>query len=335
MSAIGRRTTLFSWIAMVLFTIVLSVFIGLRFEVGKDWHQYVYLYDLLGSMSLGEALMTTDSGYALMNWIFGQQDMGPNSVFLVCAIILSVGIFLFAKETPYPWMAIAVAIPHIVTVMAMDHVRQATAVGFILIGLAYLARDRVWPFLICVLLGAMFHRTSIIVFAFGMVLISKNKFLIYPIFAAAGAVMFQSLLSDRLDLYSSRYIESEFYGSRGALLRLLLNAMPAVGFLVFRKRMVMNPKYLKVMTYMAWTSILLVVILPLSPSPVIIDRLGKYFLPVQMLFFPYFLSIFRGYGVRCAIAAVMTFYLFFTQVYWLSKSPLAQDYWMPYQNLSF
>ena len=218
--------------------------------------------------------------------------------------------------------------------MAMDHVRQTTALGFILIGLAYLARDRVWPFLICVLLGAMFHRTSIIVFAFGAVLISKNKFLIYPIFAAAGAVMFQSLLSDRLDLYSARYLDSDTR-SRGAILRLLLNAIPSAAFLIFRSRMGINPKFEKVMTYMAWAAILMVVILPVSPSSVIIDRLGKYFLPVQMLVFPFFLSICQGYIVRLAVAALMSLYLLVTQVYWLAKSPLAQDYWMPYENLLF
>lgn len=331
-SALDRRATLLGWALMGLFSITLCFFIGFRSEVGKDWFQYNYIYDVIAEMPLGAALDFTDLGYAWLNWVSHQMGFGITGVFLICAVILVVGIVMFAAQTPYPWVAMAVTMPHIVTVMAMDHVRQTTALGFILIGLALLARDKVWAFLICVVLGALFHRTGIIVFAFGLVLVTKNRALLYPAFLIIAGTMIQYMLSDRLDVYSSRYLESEA-GSRGALIRLVVNAVPAIAFLWLRNRMELPPKFRKVMTIMAWAAIVSVVIMPVSPSTVVIDRLGKYFLPVQILFFPMFLARFQGFLVRGLIAGLLVLYLAVTQIYWLSTSQLAQNYWLPYRIL--
>ncbi|WP_247744272.1 EpsG family protein [Ruegeria sp. R14_0] len=319
---------------LVFFGMVLSLFIGLRFEVGKDWVQYNYLYEVISDEPFIQAVGVTDLGYSLINWLSYQIGFGIAGVFLFCAIVLAVGIVMFALRTPYPWIAVAATMPHIVTVMAMDHVRQATALGIILIGLAYLDRRKVWTFLACIVLAALFHRTAIILMGFGVVLVSKNRALLYPTFLAIAAIVIQYMLSDRLDIYSSRYLESEA-GSRGALLRLFLNALPAAGFLVIQNRLNISPQLRKVLVLMAWAAVICFVAMPLSPSTVVVDRIGKYFLPVQIFFFSYFVTMFYGAVARAAVALLIVSYLMFTQVYWLAKSDLAQNFWVPYKMVGF
>ncbi|WP_109317296.1 EpsG family protein [Pseudovibrio ascidiaceicola] len=329
LSVFDRRTSVLSWSVLVSFAIALSAFIGFRFEVGKDWIQYNYIFKLITELPFIDAMDLTDAGYSFLNWLSHQLGFGISAVFFFCAVVLVVGLMMFAAMTPYPWLAMAVAMPHIVTIMAMDHIRQTTALGFILIGLAFLKRDRVWVFLGCIVLGALFHRTAIICLIFGLLLVQKNRLLLYPAVLGISALLMEFLLADQIGVYILRYVETSA-GSRGALIRLLLNALPAVGFLIYGKYANLPPRIDKVMKAMAWAAVFSLILLPLLPSPVIIDRIGKYFLPVQILFFPLIVSLLRGYAFRFIATSLICAYLFLTQFYWLYTSELA-DFWVPYK----
>lgn len=333
LSVFDRRTSVLSWSVLASFAIALSAFIGFRFEVGKDWIQYNYIFKLITELPFIDAMDLTDVGYSFVNWLSHQLGFGVSAVFFFCAVVLVVGLMMFAAMTPYPWLAMAVAMPHIVTIMAMDHIRQTTALGFILIGLAFLKRDRVWVFLACIVLGALFHRTAIICLVFGLVLVERNRLLLYPAVLGFSALLMEFLLADQIGVYILRYVETSA-GSRGALIRLLLNALPAVGFLIYGKYANLPPKLDKVMKAMAWAAVFSLLLLPLLPSPVIIDRIGKYFLPVQILLFPLIVSLLRGYAIRFIATSLICAYLLLTQFYWLYTSELA-DFWVPYKMAQF
>ncbi|EEA96970.1 conserved hypothetical protein [Pseudovibrio sp. JE062] len=333
LSVLDRRTSVLSWTVLASFAIALSAFIGFRFEVGKDWIQYNYIFKLITELPFVEAMDFTDVGYSFINWLAFQLGFGISAVFFFCAVVLVVGLMMFAALTPYPWLAMAIAMPHIVTIMAMDHIRQTTTLGFILIGLALLARDRVWAFMGCIVLGALFHRTGIMCLVFGLFLVQKNRLLLYPAVLGISAILMKFLLADQIGVYFLRYVETSA-GSRGALIRLLLNALPAVGFLIYGKYANLPEKLDKVMRAMAWAAVISLLVLPLLPSAVIIDRIGKYFLPVQILFFPLLVSLLHGYALRFIATSLLCAYLFLTQFYWLYTSELA-DYWVPYKMTQF
>ena len=59
------------------------------------------------------------------------------------------------------------------------------------------------------------------------------------------------MLSDRLDIYASRYFLTEA-ASRAALIRLVLNAIPAAACLMLCNRMDRPDEFRKVITIMAW-----------------------------------------------------------------------------------
>lgn len=159
----------------------------------------------------------------------------------------------------------------------------------------------------------------------------RNNKLIY--FAGAAVLVF-SLWSvafeGRYEIYASRYIETSA-DSRGAMLRVLVTALPALGYLLIRHRLRVPEKFERMLTILAWCSMVAVIALPVFPSTVAIDRLAKYFLPLHLFFFPAFSSLFTTKYYRALLVFLFVLYFSFVQFYWLFSSPLARAYWLPYQ----
>ena len=61
-----------------------------------------------------------------------------------------------------------------------------------------------------------------------------------------------------------------------------MNAIPGVLFLVFRKRFQLTLEQRSFWTWMAWSSLLFLVLLFLSPSSTAIDRVALYWIPLQL-----------------------------------------------------
>ena len=77
----------------------------------------------------------------LLNWFAGQNELGIWFVNTICGGIFSYGLIAFARSQPRPWLALAVAVPYLIIVVAMGYTRQAAAIGFVMLGLSALAKD--------------------------------------------------------------------------------------------------------------------------------------------------------------------------------------------------
>jgi hypothetical protein len=77
------------------------------------------------------------------------------------------------------------------------------------------------------------------------------------------------------------YIESE-YQSSGALIRIAMNALPAALFLLFRKRFQLSVEQRSFWGLMAWSALLLIALLAVSPSSTAVDRIALYWIPLQL-----------------------------------------------------
>ena len=77
------------------------------------------------------------------------------------------------------------------------------------------------------------------------------------------------------------YIESE-YQSSGAEIRIAMNAIPGILFLLFRKRFQLSNEQRSFWTWMALVALLFVVLLIVSPSSTAVDRVALYWIPLQL-----------------------------------------------------
>ena len=118
--------------ATLLFTlacIATVVMIGFRVDVGGDRYTYLEFYKRMNLYPLSRAIGMGDPSYALLNWTVRRADLGMWLVNTVCAAIFVAGLGKFALRQPNPWLAMLIAVPYLIIVVAMGYTRQAAALG--------------------------------------------------------------------------------------------------------------------------------------------------------------------------------------------------------------
>ena len=308
--------------------VLLVLMIGLRHEVGGDWNSYVEHVEMVKNVSLQEALSASkDPAASLVNWLAAETGLGIYFVNTVCAALFALGLLAFCRAQPRPWLALVVAMPYLVTVVAMGYTRQGTALGLAMLGLVALADRKTLRFVMLVALAAAFHKSAVILMPLAILAGTKRKIWTVIWVALSTVLFYLLLLADTVELLQKNYIEAE-YQSEGAALRLAMNAMPAVLFLLFRSKFVMPQADRVFWTWMSLGALGFVILLAVSPSSTAVDRLALYWIPLQLFVLsrlPNAIGKPNGfnskwvYWVVAYSATVLFVWLFFAThaVYWL------------------
>lgn len=310
--------------------VVLVLMIGLRHEVGGDWLNYLPKIEEAASLSITEVLQSSEPGYGLLNWLGAQLGLDIYLVNTVCALLFSWGLLVFCRAQPRPWLALAVAVPYLVTVVAMGYTRQGVAIGLAMGGLVALSQRKLLVFVLLVVVAALFHKSAVILMPLAALASTRRR--VWTVFwvAGASAMFYALLLQDALEGLRSGYLEAEFQ-SEGTMIRLLMNAVPALLFLVFRRRFEMPEDLRSFWSWMSWFALGFWLLLVLSPSSTAVDRVALYWIPLQLFVLsrlPNALGSPRGsnkFWVQMVVlysSAVLGVWLFFA----------ANAYaWLPYQ----
>ena len=219
----------------VLAGFALTITIGLRYQVGADWNNYLEQFADIPSWELVEVLGDDDPGYMLLNWFAGRNELGIWFVNTVCGGIFSYGLIAFARSQPRPWLALAVAVPYLIIVVAMGYTRQAAAIGFVMLGLVRLGKGSFVRFALCIALAATFHKTATLLLPLAALSATKSRLWTAIWSVAAFAVLYSTFLEKKVDRLIQNYVEAE-YQSEGAAIRVAMNALPAIVFLLNRSR---------------------------------------------------------------------------------------------------
>jgi hypothetical protein len=269
--------------AMVLFGALLCVFIGLRHETGGDWFNYAGHLKRIASLSLTEALALSDPGYRLLLWVSQQLDLGLYGVNFFASTLFCAGLVRFCSRQPRPWLAMAVAVPYLVIVVAMGYSRQALALGCALLALVALEDKRNLTFIVWILVATTFHRTAILMLPIVLLVMSRNRILTLVAVVAIGAGAYMVFVERDIDSLYLNYIEKT-YQSQGALIRLGMNSFAAFLFLVLSRRMGLSGQGLKLWRWISIFSLILIAVYFFMPgSSAALDRIGLYFLPIQIV----------------------------------------------------
>ncbi len=264
-----------------LMFVLLVLMIGLRHEVGGDWINYVAAIDLAADGDFFDAISKSDPAYGLLNWLTVQLGGGSYFVNTVCAIMFAWGLVTFSLAQPRPWLALVVAIPYLVTVVAMGYTRQGVAIGFAMLALAALSEQRIIRFVGFVVLAATFHKSAVILMPLAVLAASRKRLWTIAWVGVSSAFFYALLLQDSVDYLTVNYIDAELE-STGAAIRVAMNALPAVLFLVFRRRFEMPIADKRFWTWMAVIALTFVGLLAISPSSTAVDRMALYWIPIQL-----------------------------------------------------
>lgn len=312
----------------------LVIVIGLRYEVGGDWINYLDYFEQARGASVEELLSDREPFFASL--VAGVAELGGSMIWVnfVCAMVFVTGLLMFCRDQPRPWLALTVATPYLVIVVAMGYTRQAVAIGCILAGLTFLAERRAMPFVLCVLAGALFHRTAVIVIPLAALAEGRGRWWTIAWTLVTAAAAYSALLAGGVDGYRENYVVAQ-YDSAGAGMRIGMNIVPTLALLLFRKRILWRSaaeRNLWVLIGIA--SVGAGAALFVSPSSTAVDRLALYLIPMQMFVF----SRLPGWVVRRSgylpWVVIVVLYYAAIQYTWLVYAVHASA-WLPYQSAIF
>lgn len=314
----------------VLFALL---FVGLRWETGGDWPEYTIMLTYT-SQRLGTALAQGDPGYMFLNWMANEFGLGLVFVNFVCGTIFMWCLARFARNEPNPWLTILVAVPYLIIVVSMGYTRQAVAIALMMAAMVEFSESRWVRFALLAIFAAMFHRTSIILLPIIAVSVVRHRALIWGAMGAMTVVLFDFLLSQFIARFTEGYLEAEMT-SEGAGVRVAMNVVPAIIFLIFQRRLGRNDQDRQLWRNFSLVALISVVGLFAIGSSTVVDRLSLYLIPLQLVVLgrvPYAFP--RNGQPNVQLVLVVALYSAAIQFVWLTYATHAFA-WLPYQSLPF
>lgn len=317
--------------------ILIVIFVGLRNNVGMDWNNYLWMIQRANFGGWLQSLAVAEPGYATLLFISGKMGWGIYGAYTMGTIIFTAGLFKYARTTPYPWIALAVAFPYLITVIAMSGARQAVAIGvlFWLFGQWYNTSLLYRAGLI--LLATSFHASAIVF----LLLITSDMQIRKPIriivfLFIVIIVGFGILRSSSFDFYQAAYISGGDSSSRvesgGAMFHVILNAGPAALAMVLgasvKNRLLPDKLHLK----LAYASLLMIPVALVAST--VASRFSVYLFPVSMMTVSSFPNLSKNSDQRVLFKAMIGIFYAFVLFLWLGYATNAHA-WRNYSNALF
>ena len=323
------------WLAIGFAALVLIIMIGFRGHIGVDWGTYLRAWEAADRMSLERYLeyQKGDPGFYSMMWGLNRAGLPDWSYNLFCAIPFSIGLVRFARQQPNAWLAVAVAVPYLVIVIAMSTTRQATAIGFIFLALVSFKHGNNKGFLIWTLIAAAFHSSAILVLPFAGLSLAQNRFqsvALLMITAIGGYVLLGSTFGD----YSKDYLGRYTVTSSGTVYRLVMNVVPALFYLLLSKRLPFAEHERSLWRNFSLLAIVSVPLLFVIQSTTALDRLLLYAFPLQIMMLAWIPYLFRGRAQQIGIVLLILIYLGLQQYVFFNYAVNAYAF-LPYRNVLF
>ena len=319
------------WLAFIL---LYTFIIGYRLEVGGDWQSYLNWFQRSNAMSLVGVLGERDPGYMLVNWFSGQLGWGIWGVNFFCGLTFMLGLALFSRSLPRPWVAVTVAIPYLFTVVAMGYSRQGVALGFVMVALVFLRRARYGWFIFWILVGATFHQSAVLALPIAVLAATRNRLATVFWIAVVSAIAYLVLLEDSVEDLYQNYVIAE-YSSQGALIRAAMNLAPALLFLSIQRRFKATRQEIALWRLLSIVSLVLFGLAFTFTATTAVDRVALYILPLQLFVFTHLPSAWsKDRDQQSLLVVLVVAYYGLVHFVWLNYADNSQ-YWLPYRNWLF
>ena len=338
----------------LLFVIYLIVIVGLRFEMGLDWGNYITEYydrnfkfsDHKNFQFFFENLLSGNiivlrnlEPLYLLTLKISHLTFGNIILFnFLNALIAIVSLSFFCFKLQNKWLGLAI-LAGFVIFYGMDIVRQFSSLGLIFLAIYNLSKKNYLYSLLYWFLSICFHISSIIFFfLFLYIFFKKNKFnknlfSLFILISILGFLFFnlenyfKIIETSSIDLYPQN-----FFQSKGLIFRFITCIIPLIVFLIFKNHF-LKSRYFEVLN---WYSLLILgftFLIMFNFNSTIIDRLIVYTLPFQVIVFNDAIKIFNTKKIKnLYLFGVTFFYLIFSST-WLFLSEDNFRVYVPYKSV--
>jgi hypothetical protein len=313
-----------------LLGLILIVLIGLRFEVGGDWIPYLRKFESTESQPLSQSLSLYEPAYSFLSWVSARIGGGIYLVNLICGSVLVCGLVRFIKRQPYPWLALVIAIPYLVIVVAMGYTRQSAAIGFEFLAIVALLDKRFGLFLTYVFLGSLFHRSAALLMPLGLITNQTDWSRFFWAVVSFSLVFAVFTIQTFLSLWSN-YVEGDV-NSAGGSIRIAMNAVPAILMICYGTKI--SPDESERTLWMGFAVLSIICVPLVFIASTAVDRIALYFIPIQIYVLSRLPILFKDKLIRTVIVIAIVMYYALVEFVWLNFSPYAQGH-VPYRFLLF
>ena len=332
---LNKKNIIFYKITSVL---ILSIYIGLRDNVGGDWGTYYNNYfihktDINIFDYIKNFILTKDPLFHLVNYIVAQTYPSFYLVNLIFAFIFSLCLVTFCFSLNKPFFALTISTPVMITVVAMGFHRQALSLGFFMVALNYLNKNEIFKYHFFVFVGCLFHYTAVFLFIFDILSRRKlkvSKFIITSLIILVFVYLFIGV--DLIMITLGHYLN--FYNSSGAYLRVFMSVIPGLIFLYFYRNYNFNYNH-SILRALSLFSFFLLFLLILIKSSAFIDRFAIYLIPLQIIIWTNFIDLFeKKTNSNIFIFYIILFIYFLALIVWSFFGDYS-TWWYPYKNIAY
>lgn len=319
-------------ILMLLVALLYWLMIGFRFQVGADWNNYIFIYEMKQAYPLGRLLYDREPGYGALMWLTGRLGWSILFINAVSAFVFCWGLVSVARRCREPWLAIVIATPLLAVAFAMSAVRQAIAGGIIFYLFASWEQRSTFMRIAYVALAMLFHFSAIFVLIF-VALASRAHSVVKFSGAAALVIILLVVIKyapGSMEAYSRLYVGSEGkMTAPGAIAQVGILSIAGGLYLLNHSRWVEWMGDDLLVRNLAWGSLAL---LPV----ILISSVGAY--RFALYFWPMAMYVYSGYPGLIQVPTGRAFYRvslviasFAMLVGWLQYANNSLPWW-PYRN---
>ena len=324
----------------ILIFIYLLILVGLKFEVGGDWINYLNIHSDINQKIFDPYINENyDIFFKTEPIVLLLYIISPN-IFIfnfICAFVFLIGLFLFVSKFQDRFLALAVSIPFLITLVALGYQKQSVAIGLMMIVYYLYLNNEYKLFIIFCFITIFSHYSAffLILFIFYDLLIVKKFnisfaliFLIF--FFVITFILFSYDYVFRI-LMNNYIYEQNRPDSHGLIPRLTIQFLSIflyfISFKFWKKNILLN----RIIIFNIFLSFIVLPFVTLYSTS--IDRMLFYFMLIQRMILGNYREILVLKKYILYRFSIFIFYLFITLL-WFNFSYFAA-YWVPYNNILF
>jgi hypothetical protein len=307
-----------------LCAMLLTLISGLRLDVGTDYQNYLYLFNLIenGQLSVSEP------GLVYLYKFSNYLGFGSYGVFFVFSFIVAVGFTKFLSDFCGRKGGVAIFLFFTLSMFyfaSFNLIRQYAAVSVILYGFKYILEKRFLVYLIYVGIAMLFHYSAIVMLS--MYFLLGRKYTYKHLFFLTALFLLSFSIIKYLATFTSYgiYLTREFEHSANLFVSLLFGCA-CLFFLFLRDSLsetnncIVHERKIIILTNMAYLSFLMVIGAVFSGLPQIVFlRFNYFFMPSILALACLFLSVIKNSYVKviylsCLFSLGLAYFVYTVQL---------------------
>jgi hypothetical protein len=159
--------------------------------------------------------------------------------------------------------------------------------------------------------------------------VSQRRIVTAATLAVSAGILYYAFVQASVDKLMTNYVEAG-YASQGAGVRVAMNIPPALIFLFFSRRFVVDDQSRKLWRNFSVAALAALVLLEFTSATTAVDRLALYIIPLQLMVLSRVPLVFGREGRSIGLTLLIILYSATIQFVWLNYAANAPA-WIPYR----